>query len=129
VTLGADDVAEINHLYAAYNHAVDAGDGVAFASCFTADGSLDYGSGQPASGADALAAFARGVPSTMPGIRHLAANILLDGSGDRATGAAYFVALISGAQPQILMTGRYRDTLRRDDGAWRFVERTFEADS
>jgi len=28
----------------------------------------------------------------------------------------------------VLMTGRYRDTLRREDGGWRFVRRDFQAD-
>jgi hypothetical protein len=50
------------------------------------------------------------------------------GDGDGATGRSYLTVLVAGAQPQVLMTGRYRDTLRREAGGWRFVRRDFQAD-
>jgi hypothetical protein len=127
MALAAQDIVDIIQLYSAYNHAVDSGDGDAFAGVFVADGALDAG-GEPIAGAGALAAFATSVPVGMPGIRHLASNVLVSGAGDEATGRCYLTVLIAGAQPQILMTGRYRDTLRREPGGWRFVRRDFEAD-
>ncbi len=127
MALAAQDIMEITQLYAAYNLAVDDGDGDAFAACFVADGTLAAG-GDPISGADGLAAFAKSVPSGLPGIRHVGANVAVVGDGDKATGRSYLTVVIAGAQPQLLMTGRYRDTLRRDEGRWRFVVREFEAD-
>jgi len=127
MALATPDIVEITQLYAAYNHAVDAGDGDAFASCFVAGGALVPG-GDPITGSEALAGFARSVPGAVPGIRHMATNVVVSGDGDAATGACYLTVLIVGAQPQMLMTGRYRDTLRREAGGWRFVERLFDAD-
>ena len=127
MALATQDIVEITQLYAAYNHTVDNGDGDGFAACFVAEGALAPG-GDPIAGAEALAAFARSVPSGMPGIRHLGFNVLVSGDGDAATGGSYLTVVIAGAQPQILMTGRYRDTLRREGGTWRFVRRDFDAD-
>ena len=53
---------------------------------------------------------------------------VVSGEGDEATGRCYLTVLIAGAQPQLLMTGRYRDTLRRSADGWRFVRRDFDAD-
>ncbi len=127
MALPAPDIAEITQLYAAYNLAVDDGDGDGFARCFVADGAL-VSDGNPIEGRSALADFARGVPAGLPGIRHMATNVSVTGDGDAAAGRCYLMLMAAGAQPQVVMTGRYRDTLRRDDGAWRFVRRDFTAD-
>jgi uncharacterized protein (TIGR02246 family) len=125
--LATSDIVEITQLYAAYNLAVDDGDGEAFSACFVPDGALAPG-GDAIAGHAALADFARSVPTGLPGIRHVAANVHVSGDGDAANGRCYLVVVIAGAQPQVMMTGRYRDTLRRVDGAWRFVRRDFDAD-
>ncbi|HVM63232.1 MAG TPA: nuclear transport factor 2 family protein [Acidimicrobiales bacterium] len=127
MALAAPDIAEITQLYAAYNLAVDDGDGDGFAACFVGDGAL-VTDGSPIEGTAALADFARSVPVGMPGIRHMATNVRVTGERDAATGRSYLMLLIAGAQPQVLMTGRYSDTLRRDNGAWKFVRRDFTID-
>jgi len=127
MALATQDIVEITQLYAAYNVAVDDGDGEAFAGCFVPDGEFDPG-GQPITGAEGLAAFARSVPVGVPGIRHIGSNVLVEGDGDAATGRSYLTVVIAGAQPTLMMTGRYRDALRRDGGRWKFVQRIFEAD-
>jgi len=126
--LGTSDIVEITQLYAAYNLAVDDGDGEAFAGCFVEDGALVPGGG-PIAGHAALAEFARSVPAGMPGIRHVATNVRITGDGDEASGRCYFMMMIAGAPPQVAMSGSYRDSLRRVDGGWRFVRRDFEADA
>jgi 3-phenylpropionate/cinnamic acid dioxygenase small subunit len=129
VALAASDMVEIHQLYAAYNHAVDDGDGEAFAACFVSDGKL--GGDMDVSGGEALVAFARGVPVSIPGIHHNATNILLAGGddADAASGKAYLTVVVSqGGQSTVMMTGRYVDTLRRSPDGWRFVERTFTGD-
>ena len=128
MALATQDIVEITQLYAAYNLAVDDGDGEAFAGCFVPDGAFDPGGGELITGTAALAAFARSVPAGVPGIRHVGSNVLVDGDGDAASGRSYLTVVIAGAQPTLLMTGRYRDTLRRDGGRWRFTERIFVAD-
>ena len=127
MALAPQDIVEITQLYAAYNVSVDDGDGDAFAACFVADGSL-VADGNPITGTAALGEFARSVPAGLPGIRHLGTNVSVTGDGDGATGRSYRTVLVAGAQPQVLMTGRYRDTLRREAGTWRFVRRDFQAD-
>ena len=127
MALATQDIVEITQLYARYNLAVDDGDGDAFAGCFVPDGVFDPG-GKAITGAAALAAFARSVPKGVPGIRHVGSNVLIEGEGDAATGRSYLTVVIAGPQPTLLMTGRYRDTLRRDGGGWRFTSRSFEPD-
>ena len=129
MSLATEDLVQIQQLYAAYCHAVDDGDGKAFCACFTSDGVLDAG-GEPIAGAEALAAFAAGVPAGVPGIRHVVTNIAIEGDGDEAEGRAYLTAYMatSGAPTQFLITGRYRDQLRRAQGSWLFSARTFRAD-
>jgi uncharacterized protein (TIGR02246 family) len=127
MALAAPDIAEITQLYAAYNLAVDDGDGDAFAACFVDGGAL-VADGNPIEGHAALADFARSVPTGVPGIRHMATNVRVTGDGDAANGRSYLMVVIAGAQPTVLMTGRYRDTIRREHGGWRFVRRDFDAD-
>lgn len=57
--LSTADRLEIEQLYAKYNHAIDFGDGDAWAATFTADGSFDRGRGAPPFvGTEALANLA-----------------------------------------------------------------------
>jgi hypothetical protein len=129
MSLNHDDVTGIHQLYAAYCLAVDDGDGKAFSACFTPEGSLDPG-GNPIVGADALTSFADGVPTSVPGIRHVVTNIHVEGDGDEAQGRAYLaVYTATGATTNLMLTGQYRDRLRRIDGAWLFAERRMTADA
>ena len=129
MTLSTDDVVEIEQLAARYNHAVDSGDGAAFAGVFTEDGVLHVG--QTVEGRHALTEFAIGIPVRMSRPRHMVSNIVVDGEGDHATLKAY--VHIYDRPPgtsglTLSTTGRYNDTLRRESGQWLFVERTFTPD-
>jgi hypothetical protein len=129
VALAPSDIIEIHQLYAAYNHAVDDGDGEAFAACFVPDGRL--GGAVDISGGEALTAFARAVPVARPGIRHNASNILLapGEDADAASGKAYLTVVVSkDGESTVSTTGKYVDTLRRTPEGWRFVERLFTGD-
>jgi len=129
VALAPSDMVEIHQLYAGYNHAVDDGDGDGFAACFVPEGRL--GGDVDISGREALAAFARAVPASVPGIRHNATNILLAGGDDpdAASGKAYLTVVVSkDGQSTVFTTGKYVDTLRRTPEGWRFVERSFRGD-
>ncbi|MCW2523540.1 MAG: hypothetical protein JWO63_1875 [Frankiales bacterium] len=129
MTLSSEDIVAIQQLAAAYNHAVDAGDGDRFAATFTSDGCLI--TGQEVKGHEALAAFAESVPQMIPGPRHVLSNLLCDGTDDSATLAAYVhvYAKVGGEGPPALITaGTYSDTLRRVSGKWLFEKRTFTPD-
>ncbi len=129
MALPLDDQLAIHDLYARYCHALDDGDGDGVAACFTADGTLDAKLGDPVVGTEALTAFVAGVVQFVPGIRHQATNVMVTGEGDAATGRAYLYAYRAGANGhEVIITGRYRDTLRKDGGTWRFVLRTMDPD-
>jgi uncharacterized protein (TIGR02246 family) len=126
MALGADDVTMIQQLYAAYCLAIDDGDGGAFSACFTPDGSLGGGGGDPLVGPVALSRF---VERVRAGVRHVATNVHVEGEGDSAQGRAYLAAYsTSGGVTSLLSTGRYRDELVRNAGKWRFSARHFTPD-
>jgi uncharacterized protein (TIGR02246 family) len=129
--LSTDDILAIQQLAASYNHAVDSGDGPGFAGTFTSDGILEAG-GNTIKGQDALAEFATNVPSGLPCPRHVATNLLIEGSGDEASLRAYVhVYILKGEPPTatVATSGRYEDQLLRIDGEWRFARRVFTPDA
>jgi uncharacterized protein (TIGR02246 family) len=131
MALAADDVLAIQKLIADYNHAVDAGDGNAFAACFVESGSLDSGF-NVIKGHDELRDFAAFVPTMAPGSRHFVSNVSIDGDGDDATARLYlqmWTTAGGAAETKLVISGRYEDTLRRTDGTWRFVTRKMIPDA
>jgi len=130
MTLSVEDQLVIQKLYADYCFAIDDGDGPAFAGCFTADGSLDAGYGDPTVGAEALVAFCEATAQLVPGIRHVVTNVTVSGDADTATARAYVSVYRAGAAGiENILTGRYVDTLRKADGAWRFATRVMTQDT
>jgi len=129
MALSTDDIVEINHLYARYNNAIDSDDGAGFAACFTSDGHLDTGMG-PREGTDSIDAFVGETTAMLPGLRHLAHSIVIDGDGDgdTATGSAFLVAYDVTGGHKVMATGRYADAFVRTDAGWRFTRRVFTAD-
>jgi hypothetical protein len=125
--LRAEDIAAIHNLYAGYGHFIDEGDSERFSHCFIPDGQLGTAGGEPLRGREAIAKFA-GTPR--PGLRHVVVNVHVEGDEDEAVGRAYFVACdVSEGNVKVLITGRYRDSLRRVDGTWFFTRREFTPDS
>ena len=98
MALDPADTIAIQQLYAAYNHAADRGDGKAFGGCFTPDGRFDMG-GAVTEGADAIGQFGEAIPTMLPGSRHVAMNLLVQGDGDEATGQAYLMLLDTKTSP------------------------------
>ncbi len=129
--LAVDDQLEIQQLYARYNHAIDAGDGAAWAACFTPDGTFSSATGT-FTGREQLQGFGTAFASRLKA-RHWTNNLVLDGDGDAATGSCYLMLLrlTPGEQPpaSILVTAIYRDELRRTPEGWRFASRTVVGDS
>jgi ketosteroid isomerase-like protein len=131
MSLAAEDTLAIEKLIADYNHAVDAGDGPAFAAMFVESGSLDSGF-NVLKGHDELRDFAGMVPTIAPGARHIVSNVSIDGDGDDATARLYlqmWATAGGAADTKLVISGRYEDTLRREGGVWRFVTRKMIPDS
>lgn len=126
--LSTDDIVAINQLYSRYNHSIDCGDGESFAACFTTDGELDTGSGAQ-EGSEAIAGFAVGTHEMLPGLRHQSNNIVVEGDGETASGAAFLVAFTVDGGYKPMITGKYTDELVRTDAGWRFSRRSFVADA
>ncbi len=130
MVLTIDDHLEIQTLVARYNHAVDSGDGEAFAVTFTEAGVLDAGALYLA-GREALARFAEGLPDSQRAPRHITSNLLVDGDGDRATAQSYVQMFTLAGDPpvqQVAASGRYHDDLVKIDGRWHFERRVFTRD-
>jgi uncharacterized protein (TIGR02246 family) len=127
MALPADDWAEIQQLYARYNTAIDTGDGDAFGGCFVPAGVFNPGTGA-VEGQSAIGEYGVAAHEALPLMRHNATNIVVDVDGERATGSAFLIGYLAGPNFKVIVTGRYRDTLAKADGEWRFVERIFQAD-
>ena len=131
--LSTDDVVAIQQLYARYNHLVDSGRGVDWAATFVEDGTLDTGMGFAVDGTTAARTeFGDNVPVMMPGSRHVASNVWVDGDGDTAEGSAYLQLWVADDETggsKLLVSGLYRDALRRTEAGWRFVTRVLVPDA
>ena len=125
--LTTDDVIEIQMLYARYNTAIDTGDGATFGGLFVPDGVFNPGH-TLCEGRDAIAEFGIKTHEMMPLMRHNATNIVIDGEGDSATGSAFLIGYIAGADHKVITTGRYQDKLTKTGDGWRFTERVYHAD-
>jgi hypothetical protein len=134
--LPASDYEEIRQLLARYNFAIDLGDAIGWAACFTDDGVFEC-SGLPEghplggrhAGSAALRSYATAHFDVMKGrARHWNGSIQIDGDGDRATMRCYMLVLYAGA-PASSTTGIYRDRLRKLGGRWLFTERHVTVDT
>lgn len=134
-TTAADDATAIANELFRYAELIDAGR-------FTEVGdllehcTLRYGTdGAPGpSGAAAIAesyrstviTYADGTPRT----RHITSNPIIEVDGDVARVRSVYTVLQQAPDSPLeaVISGRYHDTLRRIDGRWRFVERSFLVD-
>ena len=129
--LSTEDVVTIQGLAARYNHAIDSGDSEGFVAVFTEDGALSAGELQ-VKGHDALREFAKNFAGSVREPRHIANNLVIDGDGDKATLKAYIQMFIMSGEPgqQVVATsGKYNDTLVKENGSWKFTQRVFTADT
>ena len=101
---------------------MDAGEAAEWAGLFTEDGVFDMGAG-PVVGREALITFAGSIGGSM---HHMVTNDVIDVDGDVASSRVSVLVVAGG---QLTATGRYRDTLRREDGRWRIAKRTLTLDA
>lgn len=122
MTVGVDAGA-IQETLARYCHACDDGDFAALVQVFTPDGSFTYGDRSVVGRADLNAYFAEVQTPERRG-KHLLANVVAEGNGDRAVVRSdwVFLAFVEGVLTPRL-TGRYDDVLVRDGAGWLIAER------
>ena len=122
----------IRELGASYAHAADRGRFVELAELFAPDGVLEIEDRPPLCGREAIAGMLTGVKgqlaATEPGafIRHHVSSVSIElASKDRARAWSYFFAVTQRGPDH---WGRYRDELRMQGGAWRFLRRRVTVD-
>ena len=118
---------EIRELYARYCHAIDDGDGAAWAECFVRDGSFVPGIGAARGtsivGREALAAFGADARRGAIG-RIVTTNLALYEGDGTVTGRCYGMLVeVRDGRPELVASVVYHDELEREDGAWRFRSR------
>ncbi|MBC7984493.1 MAG: nuclear transport factor 2 family protein [Candidatus Obscuribacterales bacterium] len=126
-TLTTADYAEIEQLYAKYNHAIDGCNAEAWADTFTADGVFNT----RFTGREQLMGFIKTWKERMNGCnrRHWNSNLSITGSPEGANGAVYLMLWDVGVKPQaIVSTGMYADTLVKTPNGWRFKTRVVKGD-
>ena len=123
--LSAQDYIDIEQLYATYNHAIDSGDGEAWAATFTPDGTFNKFTGH-----DQLVGFIKRWKEEMNGgnRRHWNTNLRIVPSKDGAS-ASVFLMLVDVTTKSIVATGMYNDTLVKTATGWRFKTRATKMDA
>jgi hypothetical protein len=125
--LSTEDRLDIQDLYARYNHAIDSGNGDAWAATFTPDGVFESAQGTQ-TGSESLKQFASGFASRLKG-RHWINNLVMDEAPGGANGSCYLVLYnLGGEKPSILATAIYNDELTKTASGWRFAKRVVNGD-
>ncbi len=120
----------INDVLARYCRGIDRCDADELAAVFTPDAHLDYGSGAAPIG-ETIAGLIQGL-AAMRLTQHNIGNTICRINGNRARAETYCVALhiLPGPDGEIelVVGGRYLDTLVKQDGVWRIAERLYVMD-
>lgn len=133
--LAPEEYVEIQNLYAYYNLCSDAGDAVSFASCFARDGVLRIDAiGIRHQGRAHLQAFKEADAGRRNGRyrRHWNGSLHLQKQADGSViGRCYLHGYNGepGKLPDLADVGSYVDRIVKEDGAWRFPERSITMDA
>ena len=126
-SLTAQDLVDIQQLYARYNWTLDAGDSEGYASTFTPDGVFNNNVGH-----DAIVKFADTFHAGMGAhVKHWNTNLMILPSADGgATGQVYLVLVdFATKPPSIATSASYSDQLVRTPQGWRFKKRQTKGDA
>ena len=115
---------------ARYCRGIDRCDAALLAEVFTPDAHLDYGSGA-APIAETIAGLMQGL-GTMRLTQHNISNTVMQVTGDSAKAETNCVALhlipTPDSEIELVVGGRYLDTLVKQGGQWRIAERLYVMD-
>ena len=125
-TLTAQDIVDIQQLYARYNWALDSGDSEGYAATFTPDGVFNNNVGH-----DAIVKFADTFHAGLGAhVRHWNTNLLIQPSPEGASGQVYLVLVDFGSKPPTIATSAsYSDQLVKTAQGWRFKKRATKGDA
>jgi uncharacterized protein (TIGR02246 family) len=126
-----EDRADIERLLVEYGRTLDARDFKAYAALFAKDGVWSGGMGT-LQGPAAIQAF---MEKAIPGPNtahnfHILSNFAIDVNGDTATAWSRWTFMAPGPNNTAVaaQSGRYDDTLVREDGRWKFKRRVASND-
>ncbi len=121
-----EDREQIREIYARYANTVDAGQFDAWIDCFTPDGVFESPLMGRFAGQEELRKFTQQYHHSWAGggVRHMMVNVSFEVTGDTATGTCGLIYFkVQNGKSEYLLTGGYRDTLRKDNGEWRYTHR------
>ena len=123
--LTAQDLIDIQQLYAKYNWTLDAGDAEGYASTFTPDGVFNNNVGH-----DAIVKFAETFHGGMGArVRHWNTNLMILPTPEGAHGQVYLVLVDFSTKPATIATSAsYSDDLVKTAQGWRFKKRATKGD-
>ena len=128
--LSGDDRTAIQDLVSRYNMAHDTDDVDGWLDTFTEDATFVTGRSRREGHGELRDFFLHG-GERLPNVRHITYNAVFDpieGESDRIVMRSDLLVFRADEPPVLVLTRRYRDTLRRDDGEWRFERREITAD-
>lgn len=133
--IAAQDYTDIQNLYACYNMCSDAGDSAGYAACFTVDGALHNQTFKTTvQGRDNLVAFKIKEAGTRKDKyrRHWNGSLYLERiDEDTIRGRCYLHGYTGepGHFAELRDVAVYEDTLRKEDGEWKFANRILMMDA
>jgi 3-phenylpropionate/cinnamic acid dioxygenase small subunit len=125
-----EDRMAIERLLVAYGRTLDNRDFAAYSHLFAANGEWKGALGSykgPAAIQTAMEKIFTDAAADIPKGKnfHVMSNFVIDVQGDRATASSMFIFYkMDKSEPQPAVAGRYEDILIRENGVWRFLQRT-----
>lgn len=127
-----EDRAAIERLLLDYGLTLDNRDFAAYSQLFAAEGEWKGALGTHKGPAAIRAAMEKTFsdPAALADIPkgknfHVMSNFIIEVQGDRATAKSMFIFYkMAGSKPEAAVAGRYEDVLIRENGKWRFLQRT-----
>jgi hypothetical protein len=130
-----EDRQEIRQLLMNYGRFLDQRDFASFSQLFAEQGGEWIGGMGRAKGPQAIRKLMEdtiGKDASMPKSAnfHLFTNEIIDVKGDKAAGTAKWIFVVRGEgnRPQFVFLGHYEDSFIRENGRWKFLQRTVYAD-
>jgi 3-phenylpropionate/cinnamic acid dioxygenase small subunit len=125
-----EDRLAIEHLLMDYGRTLDNRDFAAYSKLFAVNGEWKGALGTyrgPAAIHAAMEKIFTDAATDIPRGRnfHVMSNFDISVQGDRATARSMFIFYkMEGSKPEAAVAGRYEDILIRENGVWRFLQRT-----
>jgi ketosteroid isomerase-like protein len=126
-----EDVQEIQVLLLSYGRNLDARDFKAYSLLFARDGVWAGGMGTVQGPAAIQALMEKAIPGPNGAHNyHILSNFVIDVTGDTATAWSRWMFMVPGPNNTAVaaQSGRYEDTLVREDGRWKFKKRVASND-